>query len=180
MRKIVLAFLIFLSFPVAAMAATGTIILPVQAVKLPSTSPVAIDAGETNWRLLFDDTTDESGQWQFRIPQNYSSGLTIKIQYSMASATTGAVYFEASVMAVTDGDAADINTESYDTANSGNATVPGTAGYLDEISITLTNADSVAAGDYVKIKINRDANNASDTAAGDAEVVATSLEYTTN
>lgn len=98
----------------------------------------------------------------------------------MASATTGAVYFEASVMAVTDGDAADINTESYDTANSGNATVPGTAGYLDEISITLTNADSVAAGDYVKIKINRDANNASDTAAGDAEVVATSLEYTTN
>lgn len=159
--------------------ATGTVILPVQSAKLPGTNPAAIDAGENNWRLLFDAATDESCLWQFRMPTNYSSAPVLKIQYSMNSATSGAVYFQASVMAVSDGDAADINTDSYDTANSGNATVPGTAGYLDEISITLTNADSVAANDLCKIKLNRDADNASDTAAGDAEVVAVSFEYTT-
>lgn len=159
--------------------ATGTIILTVESIKLPATNPVAIDAAETNWRLLFDATTDEAGWWQFRMPQNYASAPVLKVQYSMASAITGAVYFQVQVMAVSDNDAADINTESYDTANSGNATVPATAGYLDEISVTLTNADTLAAGDYTKIRLNRDADNASDTATGDAEVVAVSLEYTT-
>jgi len=159
--------------------ATGTILLPVQAAKLPATNSARIDAAENNWRLLFDASTDQACCWQFRLPVNYSSSPVLKIQYSMNSAISGAVYFQVSVMAVTDGDAANINTDSYDTANSGNATVPGTAGYLDEISISLTNADSMAAGDYVKINVNRDADNASDTATGDAEVVAISLEYTT-
>ena len=117
--------------------ATGTIILPINGVKFPTTNPVALDASETNWRLLFDATTDEAGWWQFRMPQNYASTPVLKLQYSMLSATTGAVYFQVQVMAVSDNDAADINTESYDTANSGNATVPGTVGFLDEISITL-------------------------------------------
>jgi len=40
------------------------------------------------------------------------------------------------------------------------------------VSITLTNADSVAAGDYVRIAINRDADNGSDTATGDAYLLA--------
>lgn len=158
--------------------ATGTIILPVQAAKLPTSNPAALDASETNWRLLFDATTSESCVWQFRMPVNYASGLTAKLQYSMASATSGTVAWDVYVMAVSDGDAADINTESYATVNtSGGVTVPGTAGYLDEISVTLTNADSVAAGDFTKIKVGRDV--ATDTATGDAELVCLSLEYTT-
>ena len=154
MKKILFAFLFLNLIANTVFAATSTIILPVQASKLPTSNPARIDAGEGNWRLLFDPTTDQSCLWQFRLPVNYASGLVIKIQYSMASATSGAVYFQASVMAVSDGDAADIVTDSYDTANSGNATVPATAGYLDEISVTLTNADSAAAGDYLKIQIS--------------------------
>lgn len=160
--------------------ATGTIILPVQSAKLPASNPAVIDGAENNFRLLFDASTDESCLWQFRMPVNYASALVAKIQYSMTSATADEVIFQVAVMAVSDGDSADINTDSYDTANDSSATtVPGTVGYLDEISITLTNADSVAAGDYVKIKINRDADDGSDNATGDAEVVAVSLEYTT-
>ena len=41
------------------------------------------------------------------------------------------------------GDGADINTDSYDTVNTGtDVSVPGTAGYLDSIAITLSNIDS--------------------------------------
>jgi len=97
----------------------------------------------------------------------------------MASATTGTVMLSCEVMAVTDGDAAAVDTDSYDTINNSSAkTVPGTVGYLDEISLTLTNADSVAAGDWVAIKLRRDASGGS--ATGDLELIAASLEYTTS
>ena len=83
------------------------------------------------------------------------------------------------VMAVTDGE--DVDTDSFDTANaSAETTVPGTAGLMDEISITLTNADSLAAGDYVAVRLSRDADNAGDDASGDLELWAFSLEYTTS
>ena len=129
--------------------------------------------------LLFDASTDEIIHKRFRLPTDYSSGATLKLQFSMASATSGNVVWAAEVWAITPADAADSDTTSYDTANSVTEAVPGTAGYLDEASITLTNADSMAAGDLVTIRIRRDADNASDTAAGDAELRAISLEYTT-
>jgi hypothetical protein len=142
----------------------------------------AIDGGEANWRLLFDDMTDESCTWQFRMPANYSSGLTAKIQFSCASTQDGdlTAAFQVSVMAVTPDDAADIVTDSYDTANAGTKALATdqTAGYLKELSIALTNADSVAASDYVKVKLNRDVSE--DDVVGDLEVVAFSLEFVTS
>lgn len=158
---------------------TGTIILPVQAIKLPSSNPFALDASGNHFKLLGDATTGESGAWQFRLPSNYSSSPVLKIQYTMVSATTGGVALDASVDAVSDGDSQDVDTETYDTKNTGTATVPGTAGYLDEISIPLTNNDGMAAGDFAKIKLARDPANGSDTATGDIEIIAVSLEYTT-
>ena len=84
-------------------------------------------------------------------------------------------------MAVSDGDSADMATDSFDTVNSQNATVPGTAGYPDVISVTLSNADSVAAGDWVCISLARDADDGTnDDATGDAEVHGFALEYTTS
>ncbi len=123
--------------------------------------------------LAFDPSTDETCYWTFIAPQGLTGTLIAVITYMMASAVSGAVYFQAALEAVTDGDATDLDaTTSFDTANSGNATVPGTAGYIDQISITLTNNDSVAAGDLVRLALNRDADNASDNATGDAYVLA--------
>ena len=157
--------------------ATGTIMLPVGS---PSEMTTQIDQAK-DLRLLFDAGTVEHAVWQFRMPANYASALVAKIQYTMASATTGKVDFEVSVMAVTDAEAQDLDADSYDSVNAANATVPGTAGYLDEISITLTNADSVAVGDYVRIKLERDADDGTDdTAAGDCEVRNFVVEYTTS
>lgn len=67
---------------------------------------------------------------------------------------------------------ADVNTSSYDTTNvCTDATVPGTVGYLDSISCTLTNADSLAAGDAVKIHMERQTGHATDTTSGDMEII---------
>ena len=146
----------------------------VNRAKLPSSNPAVIDGGENNWRLLFDDTIDENCYWQTAV-RNYQGG-TIKcdIYYTMASAITGSVVWELYVMAVTSGDSADINTDSYDTVNYVQDSVPGIAGYLKKVTITLSNLDSLADLDYVKFKLARDADgtNGIDNATGDAEVVA--------
>jgi hypothetical protein len=152
--------------------------LSVQGAKLPTSNPAAIDASETNWRLLFDATTSESCWWQFVMPQDYAGSLKLRVLYTMLSATSGGIALDASVMAVTPSDTADINTESYDSVNTGTrSAVPGTAGYLDSVLITLTNADSLAPGDFCKIKLSRNVAHATDTAAGDLEVVGVVLEY---
>lgn len=126
--------------------------------------------------LAFDAATDESAYWTGIAPQGLTGTITVIVHYIMASATSGAVYFQAALEAITPGDAVDLDAaESFDTANSGNGTVPATAGYEQAISITMTNADSIAAGDLFRLRLNRDADNASDTAAGDAYVMAVEI-----
>lgn len=110
----------------------------------------------------------------FQMPAAYTGTGTLKLDifYAMANATSGKVDFEASVEAITPDDATDTDAaESFDTANAANETVPGTAGYMSVLTITLTNKDSVAAGDMVRIKLERDADDGTDdTATGDARV----------
>ena len=127
--------------------------------------------------LGFDAATSESCYWTGIAPQGLTGTLTALVTYIMASATTGAVILRSQIEAVTDGDATDLDTAtSFDTANaSATTTVPGTAGYIDQISITLTNADAIAAGDYFRLLIDRDAANASDTAAGDLQILSVEL-----
>lgn len=124
--------------------------------------------------LDFDDTTVETCQSiPVQIPAEYASGtLYLDVWYIMKTATTGSVAFRAYVMAITSGDAVDLDAgDSYDSANQGNSSVPGTAGYATKITITLTNKDSVAAGDWVRIKLDRYATDGTnDTATGDARV----------
>lgn len=158
--------------------ATGTILLTVPG-NFDTTAPPGLGFFNSKPRMLFDDTTDEFCHWTFRMPQDYASALVLKVQYSMASATSGNVVISCDVMAVSDGDAAAVDSDSYDTTNaSSTITVPATAGYIDEISLSLSNADSVAAGDFVAIRFFRDGS--ADSATGDMELIAASIEYTTS
>ena len=126
--------------------------------------------------LAYDAATDETAYWTFIAPQGWTGTGTCVISYMMASATSGALYWQAALEAVTAGDATDLDaTTSFDTANSGSGTVPATAGYMQQITITMTNADGIAAGDLVRLAVNRDADNASDTATGDAYLLSVEL-----
>jgi len=173
--------------------ATGSIILPIAAATLPDGS--ANNAAPAIQRVkssgadpkpfflqaAFDAGTDEMLHWSFRMPANYASAPVLKVLFKMASATSGNVIIEGRVVAITPGDATDLDADAFATTNTSSATaVPATtAGKIGEISLALTNEDSAAAGDFVIIYLRRDADNGSDTATGDMEVVAVSLDYTT-
>ena len=106
----------------------------------------------------------------FRMPTAYTGAGTLKlaIGYFAASATSGDVKWDVAVEAVTDADAVDLDTaSSFDTENTVTVTVPATQGYLDVATVTLTNKDSVAAGDMVRLQIICDSADAATTTTGD-------------
>ena len=166
--------------------ATGTILLPILgATPDPTNPPAVLFTAANRPYLTFDASTDELCLWTFRMPENYASAPLLKVQYSMVSAVSGdannEIVIAAEVMSVDDGE--DVDTDSFDTPNVSTTTVvPATAGLMDDLSITLTNDGSpspMAANANVSIRFRRDADNAADDAAGDMEVWAVSLEYTT-
>lgn len=144
-----------------------------------SSQGASIDAGDGNWRVLFDATTDESAVFTSILPSNYSSAPVCKIAYSMNSGTANEAEWECAVMCVTPGDAADIGTASFAAGATAVETVPGTAGHTDTlVSITPTD-DSCAAGDIIYVYISTDSDDATnDDATGDRELVGAYLSFT--
>jgi hypothetical protein len=141
-----------------------------------------ISGGDT-WKLLFDASTDEAAMWQVRLPASYASDPILGLQYSLASATSGSVQWEASIMCLSSGDSADADSPDYATLTVQAAEgVPGTAGYIDSVSITLTDDASpgaCAAGDMAWIYLSTDADDAiNDDATGDREVLSAQLTFT--
>jgi hypothetical protein len=131
-------------------------------------------------QLAYDASSEEWATWQFRMPDDYASAAVAKVAFKMTSATSGAVVWGVQIAAVTPGDAVVVNSaKAFATVNTTTTTVGGTVGYVVESSITLTNDDSVAAGDFVVMRVARVAANGSDTATGDAELVQVGLSYTT-
>lgn len=124
--------------------------------------------------LGFDATTAETCYWTFKAPSNISGALSAIVTYRAASATSGTFKCGVALEAITDGDATDTDSaSSFATVNTSAATtVPGTAGYIDQITVTLTNDDSIAAGDQCRMSFARDI---SDSASGDIQVLSVEL-----
>jgi hypothetical protein len=158
--------------------ATRFVFLP-YAAEFPSSNFPQLTLSNRRPVLAFDAATDETCYWTGIAPQGFTGTVTAVITYAMASATSGTVGFQVQIEAITDGDATDTDaTTSFDTVNnSASTTVPATAGYIDQISVTLTNADSIAAADYFRLSLNRDADGSAitDSATGDAYVLAVEL-----
>lgn len=127
--------------------------------------------------LAFDASAAETCYWPGVAPQGFTGPLTAVVSYRMASGTSGGVAFDIALEAISSGDATDTDAgNSFDTANTGtDAAVPGTAGYVEQVTVTLTNADSIAAGDVYRLSLTRAVANAADTATGDCEVLAVEL-----
>lgn len=138
---------------------------------------LGMDATPRRLYLAFDASTSETCYWTGVIPQGWTGTVTCVISYKMASATTGGVAFDVAVEAVTSADAVDLDAgTSFDTVNGGNdSSVPGTAGYMEQLSITLSNLDSAAAADYVRFSLARDVADSNDTATGDCHVLAVEI-----
>ena len=135
-------------------------------------------------QLAFDAAQLEWAAWQFVMPAdaNATPNPVLVIKYKMVSAVTGNVIMIGRLATFTPGtDSTDFDAKVFAAANTSAATaVPATtAGRIGEISITMTNADSIAAGDVCVLYVARDGASGSDTASGDLEMVEAVLTYTT-
>ena len=172
--------------------ATGSILLSPSAAVLPDGSTnnlacgVSMRQGTQTGAKAHFPTLDFDGagslegcHYQFRLPANYSSGGTLKLLW-MANTTTAAnVKWQAEIGAVTPADADTPLEHAFAAAATVTTGVNTTeANRLIESSITLT-TDSWAAGDWVDMYLFRDSADAADTAAVDASVLMSVIEYTT-
>lgn len=116
--------------------------------------------------LDYDASSDETDEWSVPLPPSIViNKATLYVFYRMASATSGAVIWAAIHNTRAD-------SEAWDTAGTTDTfsadTVPGTAGMVAVTSKALT-VTGWAASESLHIKISRDADNAGDTATGDAK-----------
>lgn len=148
----------------------------------PSSNYATLDTRNSHLVLDFDASTDEAAVFKGIMPSHYAGGgVTIKIHYAMTSATSGNVIWQTAIERVSDSQQ-DIDSDGFASANStGAVAVPGTSGHVDICSVAHTSGsemDSLAAGEGFRLKINRDADNGSDTATGDAELWAVEIVET--
>lgn len=147
----------------------------------PSASFATLDTRNGHPVLDFDAGADESAIFTGVLPRNYAGGgLTVYVHWAATSATSGDCIWNAAFERIGEG-SQDIDSDGFASAQAGTATAPGTSGNVDIQAITFTDGaqiDSIAAGESFRLKITRDADNGSDTMAGDAELVAVEIKET--
>jgi len=148
----------------------------------PSSAYATLDLRNLHPVLDFDDTTDENAVFSAVMPQHYAEGgITVYLHYAMTSAESDNIIWSVAFERIGD-QQQDIDSDGFASAQSCSATaVPGTSGNVDVISIPFTDGaqiDSIDPGEAFRIKVTRDADNESDTATGDAELLAVELRET--
>lgn len=138
----------------------------------PASNFATLDTRNSIAVLDFDASTDESAVFLGIMPEAavLSSGLNIRLIWTASTATSGACIWDGQIEAMT----TDIDSDSFGTVSSVTTTTAATSGVpnISIIAMTAGAIDSVVAGDGFRLKINRDANNGSDTMTGDAELIA--------
>jgi len=149
----------------------------------PATNYATLDTRNAVPVLDFDDTTDESIVFGGVMPRHYAAGgVTVTVGWMATTATSGTISLDAAFMSVTD-DADDLDTKAFAAANNANPTAASASGEVDYIAIAFTDGadmDSVAAGEYFRLKIARDADGttSTDNMTGDMELVFVEIKET--
>ena len=116
----------------------------------------------------FDAATDEIVYWSFVLPADYSAGSLVLL-VNWFTNDTGAnedAIWAAQITCTTEADADSMAEDIAGTFNSGSENCNATeANRLIQTTITLSNTDSAAAGDFCTLRLWRDADDSS----GDAD-----------
>lgn len=132
--------------------------------------------------LRFDAAVDWFAVFTDVLDQKYSGGgITAYIHWSADGVTTNNTIWTIDFERIGDG-IQDTDTDGF-TGTPGTVTdaAPGTDGDVTIASIARTDGaqiDSIAVGDLYRIKVSRDADNASDNMAADAELHCVELRET--
>lgn len=125
------------------------------------------------YTLNFDKATEEAAFWEFNLPDDYDGGtILVYIKYK-TTAEAGNVIFNVHVLGRAEGEALD---DTLGAAKAVTDTVPGTAGLIGVCAPTAFDP-GWTAGDYVVVKLLRDATNELDTVDADVSVIMIELEY---
>ncbi len=141
----------------------------------PSSGYATLDVRNNHVVLDFDAAADESSIFACVYPAHYSGGdLTIDLFWAATTATSGNVRWQVAVENSTD---TDIDADGFGTATAATAATSATSGLLTKTTLTVSaaNAGAPAAGEALRLKVIRDADDAADTMAGDAELWAIQL-----
>jgi hypothetical protein len=125
------------------------------------------------YTLNFDKDAEESAFWEFCLPDDYDGGTILVNLWWKSSATSGDAVFKVQVLGREEGETLDA---ALGSAQSVTDTTPASAGNI-AVCAPMAFSPSWVAGDYVVIKLARDATNVSDTLAVDAEVIMVVVEY---
>ena len=149
----------------------------------PSSGYATLDTRNSIPVLDFDDATDESAEFGLFMPRHYDGGgLTVTVGWMATTATTGTISLDVAFKSVTD-DADDLDSKAFAAANNANPTTASATGEVDYVTITFTDGadmDSVAAGEYFRLKVMRDGNGttSTDNLSGDMEFVFLEIKET--
>lgn len=126
-----------------------------------------------NWHIVaFDAVADEYWSFAFKIPEDYSSGGTIKIVHIEIAETGDNVVWDAHLNHAQPGEIYNSNA-STDLVN---IQLIGDADFIQEITTSLS-FTSLVKGEYATIKLIRDANHGSDDYEADWYVLGIVFEY---
>lgn len=129
-----------------------------------NTTPYVAFNDTTLWTTFFLDVVHDN--------ISLASGLSVRIFFVPATASTNAVVLGVAFDRLNTGN---IDVDSFDTAVT--ATVTVTSSTTPAIAaLTVTTIDSLSPGDVYRLKLYRDAANASDTMVGDAQVLAVEVK----
>ena len=145
--------------------------------------PQLVKANGTSIPIMgyaFDATAEEALFFDLRAADYDSGDLTVDVDWYADTASSGAVVWGCQIAALTPNtDTQDVETDGLATANTVTTTHPGgTVQRPLRSSITVTNLDSLADGDDVRIRIYRAAAAAGDTMTGDAILTQVTVSYT--
>jgi len=150
---------------------------------LPSSNPAEFDVRNDRLQLRFDASTDEFADFTGFMPENYGAGgLTATLCWSAgpSGATSGNVVWNLAFERLQD-EVDNFDSDSIASVQAVTSAAPSTAGLIQYATISFTNGaqmDSVAAGEMFRMRLSRDADNASDTMTGDAYFAFVNLKET--
>lgn len=149
----------------------------------PASAFATLDVRNVVSVLDFDDTTDENVEFAGFMPRHYGGGgITVTVGWMATTATTGTISLDVAFKSISD-DADDIDTKAFAAANNANPTTASASGEVQYTEITFTNGadmDSIAAGEYFRMKVTRDADGttSTDNLSGDMELVFVEIRET--
>lgn len=149
---------------------------------LASTFPQIRRTAGTNFPvfgLSYDASADEAAFLNFRAVSYGSGNLTVDLEWYADTASSGDVVWGCALSAITSNtDTQDIETDALATENTATDSHLGTTGQrLHRATVTVSNLDSLAADDWVTLRVRRLGSNGSDTMAGDAILVGVTISY---